>query len=115
MRDFLKSFIHAIHGLWSGIADQRNLKFQLGVAVVVIGAGFYLSITAIEWSIILLCIAIVIGLELVNTALENLVDLVTLERKPLAGKIKDIAAGAVLIVSILSVVIGVIIFRKYLM
>jgi len=115
MKDFLRSFIYAIHGLWSGIADQRNLKFQLGVAVIVVGAGFYLSITAIEWSIILLCIAMVIGLELVNTALENLVDLVTLERKPLAGKIKDIAAGAVLIVSILSVIIGVIIFRKYLM
>ena len=48
----------------------------------------------------------VIGLELVNTALENLVDLVTLGRKPLAGKIKDIAAGAVLIVSVLSVIIG---------
>jgi diacylglycerol kinase len=115
MRDFLKSFIYAIHGLWSGIADQRNLKFQLGIAVIVVGAGFQLSITAIEWSIILLCIAMVIGLELVNTALENLVDLVTLERKPLAGKIKDIAAGAVLIVSVLSVIIGVIIFRKYLM
>ncbi|HEY5916181.1 MAG TPA: diacylglycerol kinase family protein [Chryseolinea sp.] len=115
MRAFLRSFIYAIHGLWSGIADQRNLKFQLGVAIVVIGAGFYLTITAIEWCIILLCIAMVIGLELVNTALENLVDLVTLERKPLAGKIKDIAAGAVLIVSILSVIIGVIIFRKYLM
>ena len=114
MRNFLKSFIYAIHGLWSGIADQRNLKFQLGVTVIVVGAGFYLSITGIEWSIILLCIGMVIGLELVNTALENLVDLVTLERKPLAGKIKDIAAGAVLIVSILSVIIGVIIFRKYL-
>ncbi len=115
MRDFLKSVTYAIHGLWSGIADQRNLKFQLGVAVIVVGAGFYLSITAMEWSIILLCIAMVIGTELVNTALENLVDLVTLERKPLAGKIKDIAAGAVLIVSVLSVIIGVIIFRKYLM
>jgi len=115
MRDFFKSLTYAIHGLWSGIADQRNLKFQLGVAVIVVGAGFYLSISAIEWSIILICIAMVIGLELVNTALENLVDLVTLERKPLAGKIKDIAAGAVLIVSILSVIIGVIIFRKYLM
>lgn len=115
IRDFLRSFIYAIHGLWSGIADQRNLKFQLAVAVIVVGAGFYLSIAAIEWCIILLCIAMVIGLELVNTALENLVDLVTLERKPLAGKIKDIAAAAVLIVSIFSVIIGVIIFRKYLM
>ena len=50
-----------------------------------------------------------------NSAIENLVDLVTLERKPLAGRIKDIAAGAVLVVSVLSVIIGVIIFRKYLM
>ena len=115
MKNLLKSFIYAIHGLWSGISDQRNLKFQLGVAIVVVGAGFYLSITAMEWCLILLCIAMVIGLELVNTALENLVDLVTLERKPLAGKIKDIAAGAVLLVSIFSVVIGVVIFRKYLM
>jgi diacylglycerol kinase len=115
VKSFLKSFIYAIHGLWLGIADQRNLKFQLAIAVVVIGAGFYLSITAIEWCLIILCIAMVIGLELVNTALENLVDLVTLERKPLAGKIKDIAAGAVLLVSISSVIIGVLIFRKYLM
>ena len=115
MKEFLKSFIYALHGLWSGVADQRNLKVQLGVAVVVVGAGFYLPISSIEWCIILLCIALVIGLELVNTALENLVDLVTLERNPLAGKIKDIAAGAVLLVSILSLIIGVIIFRKYLM
>jgi diacylglycerol kinase len=114
MKDFFKSFIYALHGIWSGIADQRNLKFQLGVAVVVIGAGFYLSITPIEWCIILLCIALVIGLELVNTALENLVDLVTLERNPLAGRIKDIAAGAVLAVSVISLIIGLIIFRKYL-
>lgn len=114
MKDFFKSFIYALHGIWSGIADQRNLKFQLGVAVIVIGAGFYLSITSIEWCIILLCIALVIGLELVNTALENLVDLVTLERSPLAGRIKDIAAGAVLAVSVISLIIGLIIFRKYL-
>lgn len=114
MKDFFRSFIYALHGIWSGIADQRNLKFQLGVAVVVIGAGFYLSITPIEWCIILLCIALVIGLELVNTALENLVDLVTLEQNPLAGRIKDIAAGAVLAVSVISLIIGLIIFRKYL-
>ena len=114
MEKFLKSFIYAIHGIWSAIADQRNLKFQLGVAIIVVGAGFYLGIASMEWCVILLCIALVIGLELVNTALENLVDLVTMERNPLAGKIKDIAAGAVLIVSIISLIIGLIIFRKYL-
>lgn len=115
MKSLFKSFIYALHGIWSGVADQRNLKFQIAIAVVVIGAGFYVSITPLEWCIILLCIALVIGLELVNTALENLVDLVTIERNPLAGKIKDIAAGAVLTVSVISLIIGIIIFRKYLM
>jgi diacylglycerol kinase len=80
-----------------------------------VGAGFYLSIQPIEWCIILMCISLVISLELINTAVENLVDLVTLERKPLAGKIKDIAAGAVLIASAISLIIGIIVFRKYLM
>ena len=115
MREFLKSFIYALQGIWSGISDQRNLKFQLAVAIVVVGAGFYLAIQPIEWCIILMCISLVISLELVNTAVENLVDLVTLERKPLAGKIKDIAAGAVLIASTISLIIGMIVFRKYLM
>lgn len=114
MKSLFKSFIYALHGIWSGVADQRNLKFQIAIAVVVVGAGFYISITPIEWCIILLCIALVIGLELINTALENLVDLVTIERNPLAGKIKDIAAGAVLTVSVISLIIGLIIFRKYL-
>lgn len=115
MNDFFKSFIYALQGIWSGIADQRNLKVQLAVTVIVVMAGFYVSITPVEWCIILICIALVISLELVNTAIENLVDLVTLERSPLAGKIKDIAAGAVLTVSVISLIIGLIIFRKYLM
>ena len=113
MRNFLRSFVYALHGLWTALEDQRNLKVQLGVAVIVVGAGFYLSISALDWCIILICIAMVIGLELVNTALEDLVDLVTLERNPLAGKIKDIAAGAVLAVSIIALIIGLIVFRKY--
>lgn len=52
---------------------------------------------------------------MINTAIESLVDLVTQERKPLAGKVKDVAAGAVLFASVMAVVTGVIIFRKYLL
>ncbi len=113
MKNFFKSFIYALKGLWAATADQRNLKVQLVVAVIVVIAGFYFSITGVEWCIILICIALVMGLELVNTAIENLVDLVTIERHPLAGKIKDIAAGAVLAVSVISLIIGLIVFRKY--
>ncbi len=98
----------------TSIADQLNLKIHLAVAVAVVIAGFYFQITAVEWSVVLLCIALVIGLEMINSALEGLVDLVTRERLPLAGKIKDIAAGAVLFVALISVAIGVIIFGKYI-
>lgn len=115
MKSFFKSVQYAIHGIWVGISDQRNLKVQIAIALIVIGAGFFLQITSFEWCIVLICMALVIGLEMINSAIENLVDLVTLERKPLAGKIKDIAAGAVLFVSVISVIVGVIIFRKYLL
>jgi len=115
MKSLLRSFVYAFHGISSAISGERNLKAQIAVALLVIGAGFYVNITPEEWCIVILCIGVVIGLELMNSAIESLVDLVTLERKPLAGKIKDIAAGAVLVVSCMAVVIGVIIFRKYLL
>lgn len=115
MKTFLQSVIYAINGIWSGIADQRNLKVQILVAAITIGAGFYFDITRTEWCLILVCIGSVLGLEMMNSAIENLVDLVTLERNPLAGRIKDIAAGAVLMVSVISVIVGLIIFRKYIL
>lgn len=115
MKSFFKSFKYALHGIWSGIDDQLNLKVQIGVAAIVIGAGFLYDITPIEWCMILICIGLVLGLEMLNTAIEGLVDLVTLERKPLAGRIKDIAAGAVLVASFISLIVGIVIFRKYVL
>src|ERR671913_914103 len=97
MRYFLKSFVYAINGIWSGVTDQLNLKVQMGVALLVIGAGIYYHISPVEWCVILLCIGLVLGLEMINSAIESVVDLVTLERKPLAGRIKDIAAGGLLL------------------
>lgn len=115
MKAFVQSVKYAMHGIWSGISDQRNLKVQFVLAVITIGAGFYFDITRTEWCLILICIGLVLGLEMMNSAIENLVDLVTLERNPLAGRIKDIAAGAVLMVSVISVIVGLIIFRKYML
>jgi diacylglycerol kinase len=115
MRNFLKSFVYATSGIVAGISDQRNLRVLVVIAAIVIGAAFYFDINRLEWCIILLCIGLVIGLEMFNSSVESLVDLVTLEKKPLAGKVKDIAAGAVLFVSALSAIIGIIIFSKYLM
>ena len=113
MNGFFRSFLYALQGLQVSFREQRNLKVQILVALITVGAGFYFGITAVEWCIILLAIGLVIGLEMINTSIESLVDLVTRERKPLAGKIKDIAAGAVLAASVIALIIGVIVFRKY--
>lgn len=115
MKAFLKSFGYAWNGLREAIRDERNLKVQLAAAAVVIALGFYFHVTATEWCILILCIGIVLGFELLNTALENLVDLVHPERHPLAGKVKDIAAASVLIVSLTSLIISLIIFWKHLL
>ena len=115
MREFLRSFVYALNGIRASFREQRTLKVQSTIAFITIVAGFYFKITSTEWSLILLSIAAVIGLEMINTAMESLVDLVTTERRPLAGKVKDVAAGAVLFASVIAVVLGVIIFRKYLM
>lgn len=114
MKRFIRSFFYAIQGIRSAIGEQANLKILTSIAVAVVAAGFYFRIAAIEWCLVLLCIALVMGMEMINTAIESLVDLVTRDRVPLAGRIKDIAAGAVLLVAIISFIIGVIIFGKYI-
>jgi diacylglycerol kinase len=114
MIKFLKSFLYAIKGIRASLNEQRNIKVQLLITVITVGAGFYFNISELEWCVILLTIGLVIGLEMVNTAIENLVDMVSKEWSPLAGKIKDLAAGAVLIASVVAVIVGLIVFRKYL-
>lgn len=114
MQKFLKGFTYAVHGIRIAFAEQLNLKVQAVAAFVVLLTGFYFNITRMEWIALVLTIALVLSLELANTALESLVDLVTIERKPLAGKVKDIAAGAVLVASFAAVVVGFLIFSTYI-
>ena len=114
MKSFFQSFGFAIKGILSALKTERNFKIQFATGLLVITAGLYYNITVSEWCVVLLTIALVLGLELMNSAMENMVNLVTKERNPLAGKIKDFAAGAVLIVSIISAVIGILIFWKYI-
>ena len=113
MNEFLKSFFYALRGVRTSISEQRNLKIQLVTALIVVAAGLYFRISAVDWSILLLTISLVIGFEMINSSIEDLVDLVTTEWKPLAGKVKDIVAGAVLFVSLVAMVIGIIVFGKY--
>ena len=113
MKAFFKSFVYAFNGIRASLGEQRNLKVQSLIALITIAAGFYYNITTNEWCIVLLSIALVMGLEMINSAIENLVNLVTQEKNFLAGKVKDMAAGAVLFAAVLAVIIGILIFGKY--
>ncbi|UII54915.1 diacylglycerol kinase family protein [Cytobacillus spongiae] len=107
---FLRSFSFAYEGIKTAIKNERNLQIHFIVSVLVIVFGIIYSISMTEWVFICMLIGGVISLELLNSAIERVVDLVTDEYHPLAKQAKDIAAGAVLIYAILSVIVGGIIF-----
>ena len=104
-----KSFGHAFDGIFAGL-EERNMKIHCTMAALVIFFGLILHISVTEWCICFLLFVLIMGLELVNTAIEALCDLVTQEYKPLAKRAKDTAAGAVLIASIMAATAGLIIF-----
>ena len=105
-----KSFGYAFEGIFNTILHERNMQIHTAVTVLVVIFGFILHISLMEWLFCLVLFGLVLSLELVNTAIEAVVDLVTEEKKPLAKKAKDAAAGAVLISAIMAAVIGGIIF-----
>ena len=110
MKKLIKSFKYAIEGIITGIKQERNMKIHIIIMILVIIFGIILKISKIEWIICIILFGFVISLELVNTAIENTVDLVTLEKKTKAKIAKDVAAGSVLVSAITSIIIGLIIF-----
>lgn len=105
-----KSFGYAFQGIFNTIRTERNIKIHCAAAILVTIFGIWLQISKTEWMICFILFGLILALELVNTAVEATVDLFTEERKPLAKKAKDVAAGAVLIVAIFAAVIGILIF-----
>lgn len=115
MKSRLKSFQYAGKGICSFIRKERNAWIHCTAIVLVTIAGFYFGITPMEWVVIVLCFALVLAAEAINTAIERIVDLVSPGKHPLAGDAKDIAAGAVLICAIAAAIVGLIIFMPYIM
>ena len=107
--DLLTSFRHAFSGVWYVLRTQRNARIHLTVALVVIALGLWLGLSYAEWAIIVLTIGLVLAAESFNTVAEAAVDLATAERHPLAKIAKDVAAGAVLLMAITAVVVGLLI------
>lgn len=110
----LRSFGYAWKGIRSCIGKEQNLSFHLLATPTVVAAGFLAGITRTEWMLVILCIGLVIAAELFNSAIEQLVNLVSPQRHPLAGRVKDIAAGAVLVCAATAAIVGLIIFVPYL-
>lgn len=105
-----KAFYNAWKGIQHFFLHDRNGRIHLGAAIAAVLAGFILKVTAIEWVVLLICIAAVIALEMINAAIEKLCDLVHKDYHPTIKIIKDISAGAVMLAAVISVVIGTIIF-----
>lgn len=109
-KNILKSFKYAFEGILEGLKTERNMKIHFSIMILVIIFGIVLKISKAEWIICIILFGLVISLELVNTAIENTVDLIIQEKHPKAKLAKDAAAGAVLISAISSAIIGLIIF-----
>ena len=111
---FFKSVKHALEGIINTIGHERNMRIHIVIMFLVIIAGCIFQITIHHWIVCILLFALILSLELVNTAIEAIVDLCIQDIHPLAKKAKDAAAGAVLISAICSAIIGCIIFIPYL-
>ena len=109
-RSFAQSVNHALDGISYVTKKERNFKIEIIVGILAILLGFLLKVTIVEWLILIITIALVLCFEIINTALERCVDLVTKDYQELAKVTKDAAAGAVLVMSMFAIVIGIIIF-----
>ena len=104
------SFKYAFNGIISAYKDEQNIKIHTIVAILVLIFGFILKLHKIEFIICLILIGLVLMAEFFNTAIENAVDLVTLEENKYAKIAKDTAAAGVLVFTAISAVVGLIIF-----
>ncbi len=106
----IKSFKYAFNGIKEAIKTQHNLQIHIVAMILTIFCGIFVKINQTEWLMLIIIFAIVIAMEIINSAVELLTDLVSPQHNIKAGKVKDMSAGAVLISAIAAFIIGIIIF-----
>jgi len=106
MRRFLSSVKCAAIGIAMAVRKERNMRIHLVAASAVVLLALWLGLKPVEWAVLLALCGLVIGLELVNTAVERVVDLVSPDRHPLAKAAKDAAAGGVLAAAAFAAAVG---------
>jgi len=111
---FLKSFEYAWRGIVYTVTTQANFRRHIVVAMLALLAGWYFHLSLTEWCLVLLSIGTVWTTELINTSIEHLTDIVSPDYNELIGKVKDIAAGAVLFAAIAAGIVGLIVFLPHI-
>ena len=111
----VKTYRDAFTGLGHVVRPQRNARIPLAITLLVFVIAAWLRITAQDWAILVLTAALVWTSELINTALEAVVDLASPQEQPLARAAKDLAAGAVLIAALAAIVVGVLLLGPALL
>jgi diacylglycerol kinase len=114
-KSLIKSFGHAFEGLLHAIGHNRNLKIHLATALIVIAASIFFHVTLFEKEILGVMILLVILSEMINTSIEEMVNLITTEHRREAGIAKDVAAGMVLVAAIGAIIIGAFVFVPYIL
>ncbi|MBD8389057.1 diacylglycerol kinase [Dysgonomonas sp. BGC7] len=105
-----KSAIYALSGLKTLFLEEHNSRIHVVITILVIAAGILLDISLTEWLVVSLLVGLVFGLEIMNSAIENLCDYISPQWHEAIKKIKDLAAAAVFVASVISVICGAIIF-----
>ena len=106
----MQSFLNALKGLSAAIRNERHMRVHLILSLLTICLGFYYELILWEWVAILICIGMVVSLEIINTAIEEVCDFIHRDHHPKIGLIKDLSAGAVLMISFISLLVGLLIF-----
>ena len=109
------SFKYAFNGIFLLLKNEHNAWIHAFAAIIAVCAGFYFGITKQEWIVVVIAIAMVFTAEAFNSAIEVLVDKISPGFDDAAGKVKDMAAGAVLIAAIATAIVGIIIFGPHIL
>lgn len=108
--NLLKAFGYAFYGIWHCLQKERNYRLHVFITLCVCALAWHYQFNRYQWSILILTVMSILVLEMINTAFELVVDMLSPEFHPTAKIIKDVAAGAVLVASVAAFVIGILLF-----
>ena len=114
LRKRLRSFRHAFRGIRFAISSEHNMRIHLAAAVLAVAAGFFFRLNTFEWICICFATGLVLVAELLNSAIEHLADFISPGHHESIGKIKDLAAAAVLLAALVAVIIAALVFWPHL-